>query len=195
MNLLGEPSSRRIMMAGALAVWIFLLGVVVPTDPPDPAPARGVTNAAHALEVARLNRVIDTFRTLSMARWERANRLERRVRHLTKDLKAARAELVESHEEEIGVVVDPPAGARITVSATAYCLTGTMANGEQVYEGAVAANAWPFGTRLYAHELGQTFTVADRIGHGSDVDIAMPGRCDDAIAFGRRTLTVSVVTE
>lgn len=81
----------------------------------------------------------------------------------------------------------------MTVVSTAYCLTGTMANGQAVYDGAVAANIWPLGTRLYLHELDRTVTVADRIGGGSELDIAMPGRCDDAIAYGRRTLTVTVL--
>lgn len=85
-------------------------------------------------------------------------------------------------------------GSDIRVSATAYCETGTMANGQRTYDGAVAANRWALGTRLYAVELGRTFTVADRIGHGSDFDIAMPGRCGDAIRFGRRTLHVRVVS-
>lgn len=86
-----------------------------------------------------------------------------------------------------------PVGAT-TVSATAYCLTGTMANGEAVYDGAVASNLWPLGTELYIHELGRSFTVADRVGHSSELDVAMPGRCDDAIGFGRRSLTVSVIS-
>jgi 3D (Asp-Asp-Asp) domain-containing protein len=92
-----------------------------------------------------------------------------------------------------GVIAGPAAPGGVRVSATAYCETGTMANGQRTYDGAVAANRWAFGTRLYAAELGRTYTVADRIGSGSEFDIAMPGRCSNAIAFGRRTLHVQVV--
>lgn len=81
----------------------------------------------------------------------------------------------------------------LTVTSTAYCLTGTMANGQAVYDGAVAMNGVPLGAQyevLSGPYAGSVLTVADRIGHGSSFDIAMPGRCDDAIAYGRRTIQV-----
>jgi 3D (Asp-Asp-Asp) domain-containing protein len=77
-----------------------------------------------------------------------------------------------------------------TVSSTAYCLTGTMANGQRVYRGAVAMNGVPMGSRWQVVETGAVYTVADRIGHSSGFDIAMPGDCSGARAYGRRTITV-----
>lgn len=88
----------------------------------------------------------------------------------------------------------PPAGAGAsTVTSTAYCLTGTMASGRRTYRGAVAANAWPLGTRLWvsASPYGPgVFTVEDRIGHGSQLDFAMPGDCAGARQWGRRAVQV-----
>lgn len=86
-------------------------------------------------------------------------------------------------------------GVRL-VSSTAYCLTGTMANGQRVYAGAVAMNGEPFGSRWLVHTgplAGQTLTVADRIGHSSAFDIAMPADCPAAIRYGRRQITIERV--
>jgi 3D (Asp-Asp-Asp) domain-containing protein len=79
------------------------------------------------------------------------------------------------------------------VSSTAYCLTGVMANGQRVFRGAVAMNGVPLGSRWRVVETGEVFVVADRIGHGSGFDIAMPGDCDGARRYGRRTITVERV--
>ena len=81
-------------------------------------------------------------------------------------------------------------GDERTVSSTAYCLEGTMANGQRVYRGAVAMNGVPLGSKWQVIETGAVYTVADRIGHGSGFDIAMPGDCAAARAYGRRTITV-----
>ena len=81
----------------------------------------------------------------------------------------------------------------LTVDSTAYCLTGRMANGQPAYNGAVAMNGQPFGSRwrvLSGPLAGRVFVVADRIHHGSDFDVAMPGDCQQARAYGRRTITV-----
>ena len=84
----------------------------------------------------------------------------------------------------------PPAGGDVRrVESTAYCLTGTMANGQRVYRGAVAMNGVPLGS-VWQVDGGGTYTVADRIGHSSQFDIAMPGDCAGAIAYGRRVITV-----
>ena len=83
------------------------------------------------------------------------------------------------------------------LSSTAYCETGLMANGHRTYQGAVAGNRWPLGTRLEVSNSPYgpgTFTVADRIGHGSDLDFAMPGDCDGARTWGRRDVTVRVAS-
>lgn len=99
-----------------------------------------------------------------------------------------------------GVRLIPPAERR-QVASTAYCETGTMANGERTYDGAVAMGTKknpepPFGTRfrvLSGPFAGRTLTVADRIGHGSQFDIAMPGRCPAALEYGRKQITVERV--
>lgn len=90
-----------------------------------------------------------------------------------------------------------PAGNQRTVSSTAYCLTGTMANGQRVHDGAVAMNGVGFGVRwrvLSGPMAGRVFTVKDRIGHSSQFDIAMPGRCDAARRYGRHTITIERVS-
>lgn len=77
------------------------------------------------------------------------------------------------------------------MSSTAYCLTGRMANGQRTHRGAVASNDYPLGTRLRVSDgpYGPgVFTVEDRIGHGTQLDFAMPGDCDGARRYGRRTL-------
>lgn len=79
------------------------------------------------------------------------------------------------------------------VSSTAYCLTGTMANGERAHAGAVAMNGVRFGTRfevLTGPQAGQVLTVKDRIGHGSQFDVAMPGDCAAARQYGRRSISI-----
>ena len=79
------------------------------------------------------------------------------------------------------------------VNSTAYCLTGTMANGRRAHWGAVAMNGPTFGTRYEVLDgpfAGHTFVVSDRIGHSSQFDIAMPGNCTGAINYGRRTITI-----
>jgi 3D (Asp-Asp-Asp) domain-containing protein len=88
----------------------------------------------------------------------------------------------------------PPAGTGELLSSTAYCLTGTMADGTRVdaYPAwtVAAGNRWPLGTRLYVVELGITVRIRDRIGHGSDLDLALPGDCPAADRYGRRAVHV-----
>ena len=88
----------------------------------------------------------------------------------------------------------PRAGTGDTrvVSSTAYCLTGTMANGQRAHYGAVAMNGVPLASVWRVHG-GGTYVVADRIGHSSGFDIAMPGDCAAAIRYGRRTITIERV--
>lgn len=88
---------------------------------------------------------------------------------------------------------EPTTVATRSVQSTAYCLTGSTANGGRPYSGSVAMNDVPMGSRWRVVETGQTYTVNDRIGHGSSFDIAMPGRCTDALNYGRRSLTVERV--
>ena len=87
-------------------------------------------------------------------------------------------------------------GAIRTVNSTAYCETGTMASGKRVYWGAVAMNGVPFGSRWLVHDgpmAGSTLVVEDRIGHSSQFEVAMPGNCQAARNYGRRTVRVERV--
>jgi len=84
-------------------------------------------------------------------------------------------------------------GAGITVTSTAYCLTGVTANGEHPYPGSVGMNGVPFGSVWRIVGTGREYRVNDRIGHGSGFDIAMPGDCAAALNYGRRTITVERV--
>ena len=78
------------------------------------------------------------------------------------------------------------------LSSTAYTYTGhNMANGEKPYEGAVACNLVPIGTKLYIEGYGY-FVVKDRIGHSSQLDIFMD-TYDECIQYGRRTIKVYIV--
>jgi 3D (Asp-Asp-Asp) domain-containing protein len=84
-----------------------------------------------------------------------------------------------------------PGAVGTSLSVTAYCLTGRMADGQRVHPGAAAGNRWPFGTRLSVPGWG-VVTVEDRIGHGSDLDLWTPS-CAAARSWGRRRLVVEVV--
>jgi hypothetical protein len=89
-----------------------------------------------------------------------------------------------------------PGGGEVrSVDSTAYCLRGTMANGEQVHDGAVAMNNVPFGARwkvLSGSMAGRIFTVKDRIGHSSEFDIWMSS-CDAAWYYGRQQIHIERV--
>lgn len=92
------------------------------------------------------------------------------------------------------------AGAGTRVSSTAYCATGTMANGHRTHVGAVAGVRFghggpyfPMGARVRVSDSPWgpgVFTVEDRIGHGSQLDFAMPGDCRGARRWGRHPVTV-----
>lgn len=92
---------------------------------------------------------------------------------------------------EAPVAPSEPVGA--LVETTAYCLTSRMANGVRAHAGAVASNRHPFGTRLHLSDSpwgpGE-FVVADRIGWGSELDIAVPRDCGLARRWGRRVVSV-----
>lgn len=82
--------------------------------------------------------------------------------------------------------------------ATAYCLKGRTASGGSVRRGIVAADPriLPLGTRINisAGSYSGTYTVADTGGavKGRILDIWVPS-CSEAIRFGRKSITVSVV--
>lgn len=85
------------------------------------------------------------------------------------------------------------AAAARRVTSTAYCHTGAMASGKSTYDGAVAMNDSPLGSRyevLNGPRAGETFVVEDRIASGSAFDIAYPGDCQAARQYGRRTIGI-----
>lgn len=80
----------------------------------------------------------------------------------------------------------------IATVSTAYCLTGTMADGSYTREASVAHNGFPLGTRITVSPPFQgrrRFIVRDRIGWGTQLDFWTP-RCATAFAWGRRTVYV-----
>lgn len=75
---------------------------------------------------------------------------------------------------------------------TAYTNTGSpTSSGVWPRYGMVASNHWRFGTRLLIEGLG-IFTVTDRVGHGTDIDVFLPTRYD-CIRFGRQYRRVQVI--
>lgn len=82
--------------------------------------------------------------------------------------------------------------------ATAYCLKGRTAVGGGVRRGIVAADprVLPLGTRIYinAGSYSGTYTVTDTGGaiKGRILDIWVPS-CGEAMRFGRKNITVSVI--
>jgi 3D (Asp-Asp-Asp) domain-containing protein len=75
--------------------------------------------------------------------------------------------------------------------STAYCITGTMADGTVTRAGSAASNRHPLGTRITVLGGGpgglRRWTVRDRIGHSSQLDFWQPS-CGAALAWGRRTV-------
>lgn len=94
-------------------------------------------------------------------------------------------------------IVNKGSNAR-SFRATAYCLKGRTATGGGVRRGIVAADprVLPLGTRIYlnAGAYSGTYTVTDTGGviKGRILDIWVPS-CGEAIRFGRRSITVSVL--
>jgi cystine transport system substrate-binding protein len=86
-------------------------------------------------------------------------------------------------------------GQKLTVSATNYCLTGTTASGLPVGPGIMATDpsVIPLGTR--ASVPGYGVAVAADTGSavkGLTIDLWVAD-CDKAIAFGRQTLTITIL--
>lgn len=94
-------------------------------------------------------------------------------------------------------VVGKKSGAR-AFKATAYCLRGKTASGSYVRRGIVAADprVIPLGTRIQvnAGSYSGIYTVTDTGGviKGRILDIWVPS-CSEAIRFGRRNISVSVL--
>lgn len=80
----------------------------------------------------------------------------------------------------------------IAVVSTAYCLSGTMADGSQTRAGSVASNQYPLGTHLIikpAPYHRKHWVVRDRIGWGTELDFWRP-TCSLAMRWGRRTVHI-----
>jgi 3D (Asp-Asp-Asp) domain-containing protein len=83
---------------------------------------------------------------------------------------------------------DSHGGRWVWIEATAYCLKGTMANGEQVHKGAISVDPKfiPLGTKGYIDGIGNV--IAEDTGgaiKGNKVDIWMP-TYEEAMAWGRK---------
>lgn len=89
----------------------------------------------------------------------------------------------------------------LSMSATAYCLTGETSSGTQAKSGTVAADpqVLPMGTTIRVTGLmsprPQTFTVADTgpAVKGNEIDVFISD-CARAKTFGRRRVQVRVLT-
>ena len=79
---------------------------------------------------------------------------------------------------------------------TAYCLTGTMANGQKVFDGAVAVDpdVIPLGTHIRIEDLGD-FVACDTgaVIKGNIIDISMAGEYQKCVDFGRKTRKVWII--
>jgi hypothetical protein len=83
-------------------------------------------------------------------------------------------------------------GITRSVRSTSYCLRGGTSSGQPVGSGVVAMNGFPFGTVWLVTDgpmAGQTLTVWDRIGRGSQFDVWI-GDCAAARQYGRRQITI-----
>jgi 3D (Asp-Asp-Asp) domain-containing protein len=105
----------------------------------------------------------------------------------------------------LGCVSIEPADAQgrrptLKVEATAYCIEGETASGEQTRRGIVAADprVIPLGSRIRVDGLGRrhsrTYDVEDtgRLVKGREIDIFMAD-CDAAKEFGRQPARVRVL--
>lgn len=94
-------------------------------------------------------------------------------------------------------IVEKRSNAR-SFRATAYCLKGRTASGGGVRRGIVAADprVLPLGTRIYisAGAYSGNYTVTDTGGviKGRILDLWVPN-CSEAIRFGRKNISVSVL--
>lgn len=87
----------------------------------------------------------------------------------------------------------PSGGSSISVTATAYCLTGRTATGMPAGPGVIAVDPGviPLGSQVYVSGYGNAI-AADTGGaiRGNKIDVWLP--CGDAYAWGVRTVTVTI---
>lgn len=95
-----------------------------------------------------------------------------------------------------GVYVAFFALAATQVSSTAYCINGTMANGERTHDGAAAKNGVPFGTQYRVtsgSRAGKVVTIKDRSRPGATgLDIWMSS-CSEARRYGRQSVGIEQI--
>lgn len=98
---------------------------------------------------------------------------------------------------ESPVVFEAPAsgsGSTLTVESTGYCLTGTTATGTPVGWGTIAVDPGviPLGTSMTVPGYG-TGVAADTGSaiQGNKIDLWFPS-CDQALLWGRRTVTITL---
>lgn len=120
--------------------------------------------------------------------------------NITKEVNIENKEAVEATDDKKLVkktAIVEKSNAR-SFRATAYCLKGRTANGGGVRRGIVAADprVLPLGTKIYinAGAYSGTYTVTDTGGaiKGRILDIWVPN-CGEAVRFGRRNISVSVL--
>lgn len=82
----------------------------------------------------------------------------------------------------------------VAVVSTAYCLSGTMADGSHTRAGSVASNQYRLGTHLVVKPSPtgrRHWVVRDRIGWGTDLDF-WQSTCGKARHWGRRVVHIRV---
>lgn len=119
--------------------------------------------------------------------------------NITKEVNIENKEAVVSTDDKLvkKTAIVEKSNAR-SFRATAYCLKGRTANGGGVRRGIVAADprVLPLGTKIYlnAGAYSGIYTVTDTGGaiKGRILDIWVPN-CGEAVRFGRRNISVSVL--
>lgn len=110
------------------------------------------------------------------------------------------ATVIDSREGAAGRPGGPAASARVTFEATAYCKGETTASGVAVRSGVAAADPrlLPQGSVIRIDDAPDQhegiYTVLDTgpLVQGTRLDLYM-WSCHDALAFGRRNVTVTVL--
>jgi peptidoglycan DL-endopeptidase CwlO len=122
---------------------------------------------------------------------------QQQISKLTAQATAASEQSNELSDNTGGTIVPPapPAhGTKMTVSSTGYCLKGSTATGVPTSQGVIAVDpsVIPLGTRMYVPGYGEG--VAADTGSavkGPTIDVWFES-CADAIAWGRKTVTITL---
>jgi len=98
-------------------------------------------------------------------------------------------------KKTVSSTVSAAGASRGSFSASAYCFSGRMANGQGVRRGMIAADprVLRMGSKVYisAGQWSGVYTVGDTGGaiKGKRIDIWVPG-CSEARKFGRRSVQI-----